>query len=310
VVLPDERGAQMRSGSWRVLVVDDDPLSLEIICEYLQPPAFETVTAHDGQEGWSVLDRRPHQFDVVLTDRMMPRIDGMQLLQRIKRDPRSRSLPVIMVTAAAERRDIVEGINAGAYYYLTKPIDGEMLVVMAGAAASDYERFRALQREVRAEQGVLGLLRQGIFEYRRPEEATRLGAFLAKACPQPERVVTGLSELLINAVEHGNLEISYAEKSTLIRSGEWQNEVERRLTSETYAPRVARVELERTNREIVVTIRDQGAGFDPKPYLQIDPQRVFDSHGRGIAIANLLSFDSLYYRDDGREAIGIIQLPD
>jgi anti-sigma regulatory factor (Ser/Thr protein kinase) len=70
---------------------------------------------------------------------------------------------------------------------------------------------------------------------------------------------------------------------------------------------VASVRFERGGNTITVCIRDQGPGFDPAPYLQIDPNRVFDVHGRGIAIANLLSFDSLSYRQNGREAVATIQ---
>ncbi len=291
-----------------VLIVDDDPNSIDLIVEYLDGSDFDIVTARDGEEAYSILSARPRDFDVLLTDRMMPRMNGMELLHKVKRNPATAHLPVIMVTAAAERKDIVEGISAGAYYYMAKPIDGEVLVSMVKAAAYDFDRFKELQRQVSTDAGTLGLMRSGVFDFRSPDEATNLGTFLAKACPDPERVVLGLSELLINAVEHGNLEISYTEKSQLNRGGRWQEEIEARLCSETFATRVATASFERSNSHIVIVIRDQGKGFDPGPYLQIDPQRVFDSHGRGIAIANLLSFDSLEYRDRGREVVGRIRL--
>jgi anti-sigma regulatory factor (Ser/Thr protein kinase) len=153
-------------------------------------------------------------------------------------------------------------------------------------------------------------MRTGTFEFRTPEEATDLGGFLAKACPDPERVVIGLSELLINAVEHGNLEISYEEKSDLMRAGRWSEEVRRRLEVERFAGRVATARFERDEGRMRIIICDQGPGFDPSPYLQIDPGRVFDSHGRGIAIANLLSFDEIRYRNGGREVEAMVRCPD
>jgi anti-sigma regulatory factor (Ser/Thr protein kinase) len=118
--------------------------------------------------------------------------------------------------------------------------------------------------------------------------------------------VVGLSELLINAVEHGNLEIGYKEKSELMRAGEWSEEIRRRLANERFATRVAVACFERDNDRVRITISDQGPGFDPSPYLLIDPGRVFDSHGRGIAIANLISFDNLQYRSGGREVVAAV----
>ena len=291
-----------------ILIVDDDPNSIDLVVEYLDGCDFEIATANDGEEALSILEESPHDFDVLLTDRMMPRMNGIELLGRVKRNRETANIPVIMITAAADRKNVLEGINAGAYYYMTKPIDGEVLVSMVKAAAYDYERFRELQQQVQMDAGTLGLMRSGVFDFKTPDEATHLGTFLAKACPDPERVVLGLSELLINAIEHGNLEISYEEKSELNRNGTWQQEIETRLTSEKYRRKFAEVWFDRTQMAVTITIHDQGKGFDPSPYLQIDPQRVFDSHGRGIAIANLLSFDSIEYRDGGREVVGTIRL--
>ncbi len=285
----------------KILVVDDDLPSRELILEYLDGPDYEPVAASDGLEAWTILESQVHDFDVVLLDRMMPRMDGIEVLSRIKRHPNLKSLPVIMETAATDSGDVIEGINAGAHYYLTKPFDGEVLISMVRSAAHEYQRFRELRREVQQDAGMLGLMRTAVFEFRSPEQATDLGAFLAKACPDPERVVMGLSELMINAIEHGNLDISYEEKSALNRSGCWMDEISNRLKSEKYSGRVATVTFDRGVKNISISIKDQGRGFDPRPYLQIDPTRVFDSHGRGIAIANLLSFDNLEYCNNGTE---------
>lgn len=289
---------------YTVLVVDDDPLGIEMIEEHLGQAHCRVITAGDGEEAWTQLQRLVPHPDVVLTDRIMPRLSGLELLQRIKGDADLAAIPVIMVTSAADREDVIEGIDAGAYYYLTKPVDRDILLSMVRAAVSDYSRFKELQREVRSDAGTLVLLEQAVFRFRTPDEGTNLGTFLAKACPDPRRVVLGLSELLVNAIEHGNLEISYGEKTELTRSSRLQQEIRARLDQVRYRDRRAHVRFERGDDEIIITIRDEGPGFDPTPYLRIDPQRVFDSHGRGIAIAKLMSFDSLEYRNGGREVEG------
>lgn len=291
-----------------VLVVDDDPVSTEIITTCLTETRYAIRTASNGAEAWHMLALDPAGFDVVLADRIMPEMNGIELLGRIKRDPEMGTLPVIMVTSAARREDILEGIRAGAYYYLSKPVDCEILLSMVTAAVAESDRYKALQREARSDAGVLAMMSHGTFEYRTTGEAAALGAFLAKACPDPERVLVGLIELLVNAVEHGNLEISYEEKTALQRDGRLEAEIERRLLAPEYHDRHATVSLERNLTSISIRITDQGRGFDPTPYLEIDPARVFDSHGRGIAIANLIAFDHLEYRLGGRQAVGTLRV--
>jgi anti-sigma regulatory factor (Ser/Thr protein kinase) len=214
---------------------------------------------------------------------------------------------VIMQTSAADQREVLEGLQAGAYYYLTKPFRKEMLRSIVRAAAGDYARVKALREELRKQAGVLSLLRSGHFVFRTIGEAMDLGAFLARAFPDPDRVLVGLSELLVNAVEHGNLELGYNEKSRLEEQGAWQEEIERRLQSPLYAQRVAEARLLRGPEGVEITIRDQGPGFDPTPYLRVDPARLFDTHGRGILIAKTMSFDTLEFRDTGREVVATVR---
>jgi response regulator RpfG family c-di-GMP phosphodiesterase len=72
-------------------------------------------------------------------------MDGMTFLSRIKKNPQLADIPVIIETGVTDGPEIIEGIKAGAYYYLTKPLDHEMLISQVDAAASDYQRFRKLR---------------------------------------------------------------------------------------------------------------------------------------------------------------------
>jgi anti-sigma regulatory factor (Ser/Thr protein kinase) len=172
---------------------------------------------------------------------------------------------------------------------------------------ADHARVRALREELRKQAGVLTLLRSGRFEFRTLAEAMDLGAFLARAFPDPERVLVGLSELLVNAVEHGNLELSYDDKGRLEEEGSWREEIQHRLEDSRFRERLAVAEIVRGHEGVAVTIRDQGQGFDPEPYLRVDPARLFDTHGRGILIAKTMSFDELEYRDHGREVVASVR---
>jgi CheY-like chemotaxis protein/anti-sigma regulatory factor (Ser/Thr protein kinase) len=271
---------------------------------------MEVTAAVDGAEALQFLDAAPGAFDAVVTDRIMPKIDGMKLLHTIKARREMALLPVIILTVAAEPRQMVEGLDAGAYAYLPKPVDAEILVSMIRTAAADWRHVQELNRHIRSDADTLTLTSHARFEYRSPSQAMGLGALLAKACPDPDRVVMGLSELLVNAIEHGNLEIGYDQKSRLLRDRNWQHEIEHRLALPEYVHRKAIVEVDRRAEGLVFTIRDQGSGFEPEKYLEIDPERVFDAHGRGIAMARLLSFDDLRYEDGGRCAIATVRVND
>ena len=109
-----------------VLVVDDDEDNIRIISTMLLARGYEVRLARDGRGALeSIRLQRP---DLVLLDVMMPGMDGMQVLDAIRADPRLASLPVILVTAKTEDHDLLEGYRAGAQYYVTKPFTSRQLL--------------------------------------------------------------------------------------------------------------------------------------------------------------------------------------
>jgi two-component system, cell cycle response regulator len=103
----------------RVLVVDDDPLILEVLKTVLDLEEFDVVTAADGEAGLQRL--RQQRPDVVVCDVMMPGIDGLEVCRRIKADPATADLPVVLLTARDRAEDRAAGEEAGCDAYLTKP---------------------------------------------------------------------------------------------------------------------------------------------------------------------------------------------
>jgi DNA-binding response OmpR family regulator len=290
----------------RVLIAEDTEADRALLDAHLSRDGFETEFACDGAEAWEMLDAHPDRYDLVLLDRSMPRMNGMDLLKRIKSDHRFLIIPVILQSALVARDEVIEGIRAGAYYYLTKPYDIEMLISVVRTAAADSAAARELQRRVRRGLQVLQLLDDAHFTYRTIEEARGLAAVLANACPDAEATVIGLTELLVNAVEHGNLGITYDDKSALLSEGTWAAEVERRLAlPENVAKRVD-VGFHRNDTELRFTIADRGNGFEWTRYLDIDPRRAFDRHGRGILMARHVSFSSIEYRGCGNEVVATV----
>ncbi len=116
----------------RVLVIDDDPVILELLRINFEIEGFEVISACDGQEG---LDRAGSDHpDVILSDIMMPRLDGLQLLTRLKGDPATAKVPVVLLSAKAQRAEVDKGLALGADDYVTKPFDPLELLDRVNAA--------------------------------------------------------------------------------------------------------------------------------------------------------------------------------
>lgn len=294
-----------------VLIVDDEEFNLDLIEEFLGFADIECVRAQDGQTALDILEADDiGRFSAIILDRMMPGLDGIEVIKRIKATPDLMNLPIIMQTAMARKDNMLEGLAAGAHYYLAKPYDSETLTTIVTAAVRDYARLREQQDTIRDAANSLTMMEEGTFSYRTIDEGKRLAIMLANATTAPDRVVLGLTELMINAVEHGNLGITYDEKSTLNEEGAWKDEVDRRLSQTRYKDRTVTVDFKRTVDTYVYTIRDEGDGFEWDEYMEISPERAFDTHGRGIAMAKMISFSSVEYSGKGNVVCAKLQRSD
>jgi CheY-like chemotaxis protein len=293
---------------WHLLAVDDEPLNLEIMREYLDDPRIDLDLVPNAERAWQRLQEAKSPYHLTILDRMMPGMNGIELLRRMKADPRFRAIPVVMQTAAASPEQVREGIEAGAYYYLTKPYEPAALLAIVRCALADVEEHAAAVQRIAHQAETLRLIEQAEFRFRSLDDAGRLAGLLASLCPAPEAAALGLTELLVNAIEHGNLGISYAEKVALKRADAWEEEIARRLALPENRDKAAHVSVRRLPREIVFHIRDAGSGFDWNRYLDFDPVRAFDPNGRGIAMARTMSFSRLEFLGSGNEVVAGLAL--
>lgn len=117
---------QMPEQQGRVLVVDDSDVIRQLISVNLELEGFEVETAVDGQDA---LDKiHDVQPDLMTIDVVMPRLDGIETVKRLRDDPRTAALKIVMVSASAQQADLDRGAAAGVDAYLTKPFDPEALV--------------------------------------------------------------------------------------------------------------------------------------------------------------------------------------
>jgi CheY-like chemotaxis protein len=282
----------------QVLLVEDEQITAELTQRILRAGGdYQISTAADGESAWKLL-KSGASFDAVLLDLGLPDIDGMVLLQRIKADPELRGVPVIIVTSRDDFKTIKETMAAGARYHLTKPLKAPYLLAVLQSAIAALHEQKAMLRSLDESAKSIGLLESGTYRYSTLAQAHRLAWGLAQACADPTRAWLGLQELLINAVEHGNLDISYTDKSLLMLENRLHEEIERRARDPVYRNLQVSVYLMRDAKGLTLTIQDQGKGFDWQKFLDFSPERAFDLHGRGIAMAST-SFDSIEYSGSG-----------
>lgn len=291
-----------------LLLVDDEPFNLEILTEHLQEAGYAIETAADGEEAWQRLMDDAERYDAVLLDRMMPALGGMEVLHRMQANAKLATLPVIMQTAVGSPEAVREGMEAGAYYYLTKPFERDMLLAIVAAAVALHRNQRIARRQADNPLDAIVLLQQADFSLHLLDEAQRLASLIARLAAVPEKAALGLTELMVNAIEHGNLGLGYQEKKTMMQAGRWRDDVEARLRQPAFADKRVRVRVERDGSLLRVEIRDEGQGFDWARYLDFDPGRAFDPNGRGISMARAMSFESLTYLGRGNCVVATVRL--
>ncbi|CVI16548.1 MULTISPECIES: PleD family two-component system response regulator [Rhizobium/Agrobacterium group] len=143
----------------RVLVVDDIPANVKLLEARLVAEYFDVVTAEDGFKALDICDQE--QVDIILLDIMMPGMDGFEVCERLKANPKTAHIPVVMVTALDQPSDRVRGLKAGADDFLTKPVNDLQLIARVKSlvrlkAVSDELRLRA---ETAREIGIEEMLR-------------------------------------------------------------------------------------------------------------------------------------------------------
>ena len=182
----------------RILIADDNPDNLDIFQTRLALHGYEILTATDGEEALEIA--RGKHPDLILLDIMMPKMDGIAVCRQLKADPSLPFMPIIMVTAKADSKDIVAGLEAGGDEYLTKPVDQAALV----ARVKSMLRIKALHDTVQAQAARLEAQAAQLAEWNRTleqrvaeqvTELERVGRLKRFFSPQlAEMIVTGGAE--------------------------------------------------------------------------------------------------------------------
>lgn len=288
-----------------ILVVDDDRTSLMMLESKLQSHGYKVFTAISGKSACEIIEKQHLVIDAILLDRMMPEMDGLQVIKWLKKQNNLVKPPIIMQTGSDKPDQIKEGIDAGVFYYLTKPIADEVLRSVVLAAVKESKQKRVLRAELGSHRSSFQLMNRALFYVQTISEAENISCFVANCFPDPEAVLPGIAELIVNAIEHGNLSISYEDKTTLLLSGRWREEIDRRAQLPENISKKVEVDFLKDSNKYTIKISDQGKGFFWPKYMNPDPSRALESHGRGIARANMI-FSKLQYNKEGNQVLATI----
>jgi CheY-like chemotaxis protein len=118
----------MSSASLKVLLIEDNPINMELATDLLEGSGFEVVTAQDAELGINLA--RETQPSLILMDLSLPGMDGLQATKALKADPQTAAIPIVAVTAHAMKGDEQKALDAGCEGYITKPIDTRMFPML------------------------------------------------------------------------------------------------------------------------------------------------------------------------------------
>lgn len=288
-----------------ILVVDDDPTMQMVLQGMIEKAGFKPVIAENGERALQFIEIGGANISVVLLDRHMPDMDGFEVVEKIKSLHSKHSIPVIMQSGSKTPEDIKSAIDAGIFYYLTKPFKIEALQNALHFAIDQAVLLSILDDRIEHGYTPFSLIKTASFEFRTREEARKMAILLSALFPGPYRVFPGLLSLLMNAVEHGKLGIGYQEKSAMIDRVSFQNEVDALEQKSENRDNIIEVQFIHKNDRFSVRITDKGAGFDWKAWVTFKDEHSSSTHGYGILKA-LGSFDEVKYNTSGSQVMASI----
>ena len=281
----------------RVLIVDDQDALRGMLARMVERAGFEPVEAKDGEEA---IERfRALSPIVVVSDVMMPRMDGLALLEQIKKIDRGAA--VILMTGLGNEEVLLQALRGGATNFFKKPFNVSELIQEIRAVAE-------YRRESARSTFSTPFLEEETKQFRIPTGDERYLPLINQVTLQlpsilPEEEILnlkiGIEEMIVNAVEHGNLGISFAEKAAAIEAGTLRELIVERLRGEG-AARVVTVASRLTRELFEITIGDEGEGFDWRALPGVEAANLLTCNGRGIFLTKIY-FDEVRYNERGNE---------
>jgi len=286
----------------RVLVMAAENSALEKMVASARPPEFDCMCVSDSQELAAAMVGEAPTLGFI-TDAQTARREGAEAVGRaLGADFLAAGGPIVLladIDAEPDLKQLRFDLNVSRIISLEKGPDALWGAVRA--EIDDYMLRLSVADAVSKKVSDVGDVDVATYRFRTREEAKNLAALLAGACAEPVPVALGLTELFVNAVEHGCLAIGHEEKGQLIEKGRLTDEIKYRRSLPGYAENYVTVEFRRSETEILFRIVDPGEGFDHQAFTSAEDGHT-KKHGRGITMAGGC-FSEVSYIGKGNEVL-------
>lgn len=297
----------------KTLIIDDEVDNLEILSHTLKREGHNVISAKNGKESLDIVNSRD-DIILIIADILMPEMDGIEFLKAARDQHLIEDIPVIIQTASINKEFLDEGIKLGAYYYLSKPFNRKKLKELSNLAIGQYlnrhELYETIEKAPKPAANCnfdsIDFIKGVEFKFQNIEDIKDIASHLASYYPNKEKAMYGISELMINAIEHGNLGLTFEQKIKFSLKGIWKEEIFKRSSLDKNKKKFARVTIAKYEDRIKLIVKDCGNGFNYNEYLELSKDRASSPAGRGIATAKIYSFDELSYVGKGNEVIATV----
>ena len=294
------------SAQLHVLLIDDDRVMRMMFEQQLSSFGCTVTTATNGQEGLGKLLQDDETIDIVMIDREMPKMDGVEFVEKMRNFDGLAQTPVIMISGTDQADKIQAAADVGVYYYMVKPLKEEELLRVLRIVVDNCQLRKKFKSQISSYKAPYAFFQSATFYISKPHEAENLALFISGFYEDPNYVVNGLYQLFINAVEHGNLGIGFDDKSEIDSADSWRKEINRRAKLRENADKKVEIVLRRNKDGLYCRIADEGKGFDWKAFQSYDAVHVFKRNGRGI-IGAINVFGQIKYNTAGNVVTAIMR---
>lgn len=281
----------------KILVIEDDFITRNYLRDLFRYSGYECSTARNASEGLNkYCNDKP---DAIICDVTMPGISGMEFLRNIR--SRDSKTPIILITTRSSEKLATQAFRLGANDFLKKPVQDKDILPILGKIND-----KIMQEPGRTNYGNL---KSGHLTFTFKTEFGAPPKILDRILQEIDKdfftesdrvnIEIGLGELITNAIEHGNLNITYQEKSEVMKDDKLNELYIKRLENEELANKIVTIDYKYSEDECEWTITDQGNGFNRNAVP--DPtaiENLENLNGRGIYVSQVL-FDSVEYIGKG-----------
>lgn len=286
-----------KTNNVKILIIEDESSVISFLEVLLAKERYEFMIARNGEEGLKLF--RSFVPDFVLTDINLPGMNGIELLERIRIE-RPETI-VVMLTAFSNEEYVMQAMRLGANNYLKKPILRDHLIGV-------FRKYQNVIENRSYTTKIAPFIKKQTFDYSFgtsvsvvPEVVNQLIEEINGVFPIDVQVdlKLGLHELIINAVEHGNLGITYFEKSVAVMSDSLTKLYDERLAKPELSSRNVTIKFAQEPNYCEWVIKDEGAGFCPEDIPSpLGEDGILRLHGRGIFICKF-QFSEMEYLGNG-----------